>query len=516
MWLHALSEATWQKGLNLYLNDMELKAASSKDLSRNLQLAVNQDNVDLSGLTMDDIVENWSTQAGYPVLHVALTEDNRLNFTQFQFRYSDTQPRADPVFYIPVTVASETRFNFSHTQAQLWVREPQQFQGQVPARGLEWDADDWILVNLQQTGYYRVNYEAQLWDRIIEKLNSETFHDLPHATRSQLLDDAFNLARAELLDYVTIFRLLQYLHREHHFLPWDSVSRCLTYVHALLIDTQAFTLWNRYVEQLIAPLYDHYGLRDLGNSETWGDKRARETAIAWACRTGYSSCRSEAEQLVLDNVADPSKEINNALQQTIYCAGLRAASTENFLKVWARQQATPTTQTTLRSRLLRGLGCNETPDNQKVYLETTMDTNTSAVMYLQSEYTVVINSVYTSSESGLHSAIDFLIEHGVAAQTRYGGIRAHASNIARLISTTNLLTKYRALLTVLRTATQPIISAADETAFLAISQTNLNWTENNQEEIFSYLGTFFRSAAHPLPIMSSLFVILTALVSYLL
>lgn len=508
MFLHALSEPTWKKGLNLYLKDMALKAATSQDLSRNLQESVTQDNIDLSGLTMDQIVENWARSPGYPVLHVALTTDNRLNFTQNEFRYSDKQPRNVPVWLIPVTVASETRANFSHTQAQLWVRETIQFQSRLPERGLEWDADDWILVNLQQSGYYRVNYEPQLWDRIIRKLNSESYHTIPHATRAQLLDDAFNLARAELLDYITVFRLLEYLQKEHHFLPWDSVSRSLTYINTLLVDTEAFNFWNRYVQQLVAPLYDHFGLRDLGNSENWGDKRARATGIAWACRTGYSTCQQEAERMVLAAVEDPSKEIHLDLQQTIYCAGLRASGTGDFLRVWAKQQATPDALSAFRTRLLRGLGCNESPENQKVYLETTMSTNTSAVRYLQGEYAVILNSVYTSSATGLHSAIDFLFEHGAAADLKYGGIKDHTANIARRISTTNLQDRYRNLTRVLRNAN--IITSADEEAYLTITQTNLDWTESNQQEIFNYLGNYFNSAGNRLSILSGLLSIVVA------
>ena len=44
-------------------------------------------------------------------------------------------------------------------------------------------------------GYYRVNYDLETWNRLIMKLDEDpTYFDV--ITRVQLLDDAFNLARA--------------------------------------------------------------------------------------------------------------------------------------------------------------------------------------------------------------------------------------------------------------------------------------------------------------------------------
>ena len=55
-------------------------------------------------------------------------------------------------------------------------------------------------------GYYRVNYEEEVWLRI-----AEIFQQLPFFSRSQLVDDAMNLARAGQLNYDTALQLTKSL-----------------------------------------------------------------------------------------------------------------------------------------------------------------------------------------------------------------------------------------------------------------------------------------------------------------
>lgn len=79
----------------------------------------------------------------------------------------------------------------------------------------------WILANLNVTGYYRVNYDFENWERLLAQLGSEPqvkpvfcrwchfqvmcspikcllplgVQLVPLLNRAQLLDDAFSLAR---------------------------------------------------------------------------------------------------------------------------------------------------------------------------------------------------------------------------------------------------------------------------------------------------------------------------------
>lgn len=85
------------------------------------------------------------------------------------------------------------------------------------------------LVPTVSAGFYRVNYDKSNWDRLVSLLNvtNSTVHV---RNRAQLIDDAFNLARAGMLDYATALDVSTYLRNEDDYVPWYTAVDCLSYV----------------------------------------------------------------------------------------------------------------------------------------------------------------------------------------------------------------------------------------------------------------------------------------------
>ena len=52
------------------------------------------------------------------------------------------------------------------------------------------DASSWVLVNVNQTGFYRVNYDASLWRKLTR---SGVLKQIPPANRAQIIDDVMHL-----------------------------------------------------------------------------------------------------------------------------------------------------------------------------------------------------------------------------------------------------------------------------------------------------------------------------------
>ena len=40
--------------------------------------------------------------------------------------------------------------------------------------------------------------------------------------RAQVIDDALNLAKSEIIDYETALSMTEYLHKEHDYVPWKA------------------------------------------------------------------------------------------------------------------------------------------------------------------------------------------------------------------------------------------------------------------------------------------------------
>lgn len=78
-------------------------------------------------------------------------------------------------------------------------------------------------------GFYRVNYDLENWYLLISQLknNPKAIHVL---NRAQLIDDSFNLARADELTYKIPFYLVSYLEKEDDFIPWYSVKNSMSYI----------------------------------------------------------------------------------------------------------------------------------------------------------------------------------------------------------------------------------------------------------------------------------------------
>ena len=90
------------------------------------------------------------------------------------------------------------------------------------------------------TGFYRVNYDPLTWSLITKHLTSPFYRDIHVVNRAQLLDDAFSLSRAGLLNYTTTLELSTYLTEETHPIPWLSFDELISFLNHQLRGTDIY------------------------------------------------------------------------------------------------------------------------------------------------------------------------------------------------------------------------------------------------------------------------------------
>ena len=67
----------------------------------------------------------------------------------------------------------------------------------------------------------RVNYDKENWKLLAQQLLKD--HTAIHViNRAQIMDDALNLAKSDLLDYETALSVTGYLSKEVEYIPWAS------------------------------------------------------------------------------------------------------------------------------------------------------------------------------------------------------------------------------------------------------------------------------------------------------
>lgn len=95
--------------------------------------------------------------------------------------------------------------------------------------------DSWYIGNIQHSGWYRVDYDQNNWNLLIEQLNTD--HKLINPVhRAQLLDDSFNLGRAEIKDQLLFFNITRYLADEEDGIAFVPTFNGFSYMTSLVED----------------------------------------------------------------------------------------------------------------------------------------------------------------------------------------------------------------------------------------------------------------------------------------
>ena len=104
------------------------------------------------------------------------------------------------------------------------------------------DNIQWMIVNTQQVGYYRVNYDIDNWKLIVNQLltNHTKIHTI---NRAQIIDDSMDLARAGLLDYHIGLDTTKYLINEKEFVPWEAATNAFNFLDNILRRSESYGLW---------------------------------------------------------------------------------------------------------------------------------------------------------------------------------------------------------------------------------------------------------------------------------
>ncbi|KZR98687.1 Aminopeptidase N, partial [Daphnia magna] len=152
--------------------------------------------------------------------------------------------------------------------------------------------DEWVIFNVNETGYYRVNYDARNWHLIAKQLM--TNHTaISVINRAQIMNDALNLARAGLLVYEVPLNLTKYLEREEEFLPWEATLTALSYLDSMMKRTPGYGLLKNYVLKILSPLYDSLGFVNR-SSDSHLTGKLRRKVVESCCSMGHKDCITKA------------------------------------------------------------------------------------------------------------------------------------------------------------------------------------------------------------------------------
>ncbi|XP_071548245.1 aminopeptidase N-like isoform X2 [Panulirus ornatus] len=294
MMSHILSKDTFRMGITDFLNTWKYKNARQDDLWRHLTQAGHQQGTLASGMTVKMIMDTWTLQSGYPLITVVRSPDGT-SATVYQERFhlsvdgNSTDGRFDK-WWVPITYTSQDTANFSDTQVKIWMKDTET-QIRIPSLP---SRDHWVIFNLQEINFYRVNYDDHNWKLLIHQLMTD--HQAIHLTnRAQLIDDALDLALAGKLPYKTALDVTEYLVNETNELPWAACFNNIELIESLLKDTPAYTGIQKYLLSLLVPLFKVIGIENV--SLTQDIQKQHSEMVKWACSLDHPDCIHLAQTL---------------------------------------------------------------------------------------------------------------------------------------------------------------------------------------------------------------------------
>lgn len=377
----------------------------------------------------------WTRQRGFPVLNVQRNyTTGTIDIHQEKYLTVPQATEADALWWIPYNFATANNPDFENTRAEGWMSATRT-RTIIQTSTKTWSANDWIVFNKQETGYYRVMYDAVNYDLIIDQLNA-AYSRIHLINRAQLIDDAFDFAKTGRLNYRTAFSIVAHLEHDTNYITWGSALRGLTLVNRMLVSTSEYSQFQNFTRILIKDLYNHVGLTDKGDDEPHFQKQARIWAINWACNMGAEECLNATR----DTVNRLSiGEIHVNVRQAVLCGALRQ-TTSDAMYLYVFELLNLATDPNERNRYITALGCTWNRKYLLDYIYTSSASSEENFYNSQAERYRVFTSVLENGQVGLSVAIEFLQNDLAAAASSYGrtNINNALASIASYITTPDI------------------------------------------------------------------------------
>ncbi|GAB0097812.1 Aminopeptidase [Sergentomyia squamirostris] len=481
---HFLTTDVFRRGLNVYLKTLMYGSATQDDLWGFLTDTARESEVFDNETSVKEIMDTWTLQTGFPVVTVTRDYETgvvKLHQQRFYLINQTTAVKEDPLWWIPITFTTSKEMNFSNTSPSHWMKGERELE----LEGVLVPTTEWLILNVQQTGYYRVNYDEVNWQAIVGYLNHPTkFRNIAPSNRAQLIDDALNLARGGYLGYATALEVTRYLEKETDYVPWKTAVNGLNFIDAMLQKTGQYDLFRRYCISLLEKVYNEVGFEDVKNSSMLTVYK-RVEILTFACHLGYSDCVDQSMLKFNMWIHEPNPDMQNTispnLKTLIYCTAIKHGDYRLWDFAWERFQRTRVASE--KEILLSALGCSREPWILIRYL----DRSLTDVHGIRKQDVFRVFGAVSSSDLGQTVAFNYMRSNWEHIREYLGSTLANLNSILKY-STRRLNTPFE--LDELRRFASTSFKDAGRTVDQAIekAEANIAWMKRNYPVITKWLA----------------------------
>ncbi|XP_067216450.1 aminopeptidase N-like isoform X2 [Linepithema humile] len=285
MLYHLITPEIFWTGIRTYVNSKQYN--QTDDLRNITQIILHAYPDNTNVFIIKEFISLWMVENYYyPMLYV--TRNYSTNKTVFEYRYFTDKDTKHLQTFVTYTSKSKLNFEEIFVNKSFWI---------LPQRSIviteEFDENDWIIVNLQQIGYYRVNYDTDNWLKLAQYMNSTKYIDIHVLNRAQIIDDAFHLFIRYQLNYATFWEITAFLALETNYVVWYPMFKAFEYMTFIISIKDANDLKEMMEEILSGVLYEiGYVAQQFESDLT---ECLRQEAVKWACIIADKECREVAE-----------------------------------------------------------------------------------------------------------------------------------------------------------------------------------------------------------------------------
>ncbi|XP_071256433.1 aminopeptidase N-like [Salvelinus alpinus] len=361
-----LTEPVFSRGLSTYLNTFKYSNTVYQDLWKHLQMAADSTpGLDLPA-SVDDIMNRWILQMGFPVVTID-TATGSINQRHFLLDPESVVDRPSPFKYewiVPIKWIKNGK-----DQTPYWLQT--KTATHLPMKTL---GSDWVLANTKVSGFFRVNYDSGNWERLLTQLSTD--HEaIPVINRAQIVDDAFNLARARTVSTILALRTTLFLQREREYMPWQTAYSNLGYFFLMFDRSAVYGPMQAYLNKQVTPLFNHFKTITADWTkipEKHTDQYNQVNAISIACSTGVAGCEELTTGWFKDWMNTPeNNRIHPNLRKTVYCRAIAAGGVEEWDFAWRMYKEASIASEA--DKLMYALACTRVPWLLNRYLNYCLD-----------------------------------------------------------------------------------------------------------------------------------------------
>ncbi|CAM4758864.1 unnamed protein product [Rotaria magnacalcarata] len=272
-----IGDDAFRKGLHNYLTEYSYKNTITTNLWSHLSKA--------SDKPVNEVMSSWTLQMGFPL--VTIIEEQQpnnirvLKLKQQRFIADGSVDGENLQWKIPITIF--TKSNPKAVAQQILMEKPE-----ITITLNNIDENDWIKLNYNSIGLYRVKYESKTLARLSEPITNKT---ISPQDRLMIQDDVAALCNAGHQSFVDYLKLLLSYADEDNFTVWKSIASTMGDLSSLLEYTDYFDQFKRYRLKMFSSIQQKLG---------WDAKQNENPLVAMLRPMILSIMGKSGDQAIID------------------------------------------------------------------------------------------------------------------------------------------------------------------------------------------------------------------------